>query len=169
MTKRTQAAAKSLPPYGAAEKQSKGDEVIQVLFDDEKGMAKSDYNFTLLRQVQRVHLQADECRGNRKTLQVGLPGLACKHCSHIGRMGQSRVFPVKKRTLSVKLEDMYQHLMRCTVCPPETKELLNIQRPTKIDICKEGELYDLVWTRVKKNPDAGRSSGAVRPNAATSS
>ncbi|CAB9528003.1 expressed unknown protein [Seminavis robusta] len=170
MTERTRAAAKSLLPYGAdaAQQQLQKDEPIQVIFDDEKEMAQSDYNFTLLRQVQRVHLHADECRGNRKTLQVGLPGLACKHCSLVGRMGQSRVFPVKKRTLSTKLEDMYQHLMRCTVCPSETKELLKIQRPTKIDFSKERKLYSLVWTRVKKNPDAGRPRASARPAAVTS-
>lgn len=129
---------------------------VMLIYQHEQSMTKSDLVLTLLEQVQRVHLLPDECRGNRKTLQAGLPGLACKHCCKVGRLGQSRVFPVKKRTLSTKLEDMFDHLQRCTLCPSQVKESLQSQRKkcTVIDLSTEPEFYALVWARLKKGPEA---------------
>ena len=158
LTEQTQAAAQNMASYGGgdvggATSATKEETPVMLICADEKDMASSDYMFTLLQQVQRVHLLPEECRGNRKTLKIGLPGLACKHCCQVGRFGLSRVFPVKKRTLSSKLDDIYQHLTRCTVCPSETKELLQNQRESAggdVDISKDQELYDLVWTRLRK-------------------
>lgn len=150
LTEESRALAKAMPPYGST-CSAMASPPAMLVDEGEKSLAKSDYAFTLLEQVQRVQLLPEECRGNRKTLPSGLPGLACVHCCQVGRMGHSRVFPVKKRTLSVKLEDMYQHLMRCTVCPETTKDLLKSQRDQFLEMAQdEKQLYDLVWTRLKK-------------------
>jgi len=155
LTEDSQARAIVLPSYGGGNNASQEkEEPIMLLCADEKTMVSSDYLVTLLEQVQRVHLLPEECRGNRKTLKIGLPGMSCKHCCQAGRFGLSRVFPVKKRTLSSKLEDMYQHLLRCTVCPEETRKALEGQRKTgEIDISEHQELYDLVWSRLRKGPE----------------
>jgi hypothetical protein len=166
LTEESKALAKQIPPYGSTLATKTSHDPVRLVDKEEKTLAKSDYTFTLLEQVQRVQLLPEECRGNRKTLQSGLPGFACTHCSRVGRMGHSRVFPVKKRTLSIKLEDMYQHLMRCTVCPETVKEQLKSQREEGLKAVEdEKELYDVVWARLKK----GRAASPVVPTSAASS
>jgi hypothetical protein len=156
MTERTRAEARQLHPFSSTPKDH--ETPVMAIWDDEKAAPRADYTFTLLQQVRLVYLQSNECHGNRKTRQEGLAGLACKYCTQAGRMGQSRVFPIKKRALPSRLEDLYQHLMRCTLCPFETKESLRIQRASKDELSKQKELYDLIWHRLKTQEELSRRS-----------
>jgi hypothetical protein len=158
-TEKTQAAAEAMPPYGTAPGPKKEETApVMLLCQTEESLARTKFAFNLVNQVQRVHLLPEERRGNKKTLKVGLPGLACKYCCEEGRLGRSRVFPAKKRALATKLEDMYEHLIRCSVCPEKTKEQLKQDlfqcREKQIDLTSEQELFEFVWARLRKGPGA---------------
>ena len=150
----------SIPPYG----RNIGDfvqiEKIEMLYcSEDRALTKSNFAYTLLQEMHRVDLLPAEQRGNRKTLKAGLPGFACKHGSKLGRLGNCRVFPVKKRTLPVKLSDMYDHMIRCSHCPTERQaELKQLREAVKGEIAdlysKEKPLFDVVWVRLRNNKNA---------------
>ncbi|CAB9505745.1 expressed unknown protein [Seminavis robusta] len=82
----------------------------------------------LLTQLQVVTLLPSEKTGKRKALPIGFTGLGCKCCSKAGRLGFSRTFPLRRRTLPAKLDDMLSHLLRCPLTPSHIKsELLLLQ------------------------------------------
>ena len=106
--------------------------------------------YELLTRVQRVNLLDVECRSTRKNLKVGLPGFGCRYCCQAGRLGFSRIFPTKRKGLPDKINDMYEHMRRCTLCPREIKEHLEEIRPTKDASVTTTEkvFFDRVWTRL---------------------
>ena len=82
------------------------------------------YWYFLLSHVQRVRLSSAERVGNRKSLRLGLPGFGCRYCASAGRLGLSRIFPARRRTLPTKIPDLQDHLRRCTLCPAAVKQKL---------------------------------------------
>lgn len=153
MTKATTSAARSLPPFGTDPNTGRGGEEsspLPLVAPNDRQIA-SDFLYTLLLQGRRVRLQANEQRGNKKSLQLGLPGFACRHCCSLGRMGQCRIFPARRRTLPTKIYDLYEHLMRCTACPRETKELLEVLHDRENYQPKtpgHKEFLDMIWSRL---------------------
>lgn len=83
-----------------------------------------EFLYTLLTQYQLIRLKDTECIGNRKSLRPGVPGLGCRYCCAAGRMGLSRVFPAKKKQVPTQIQDLYDHMRRCNLCPSEVKENL---------------------------------------------
>lgn len=153
MTKATTNAARSIPPFGSNTQTGRGGEQssnMPLVAPNDRQVA-SDFLYTLLLQASRVRLQANEQRGNKKSLQLGLPGFACRHCCQLGRMGQCRIFPARRRTLPTKVYDLYEHIMRCTACPQETKDLLEMLHDRENYQPKtpgRKEFLDMIWSRL---------------------
>lgn len=110
--------------------------------------------FLILNQLQLVQMEESERTGNRKSLNAGLPGLGCRHCCQVGRMGLSREFPARRRTLSGKLYDLYDHLLRCKLCPSDVKAELKRLRRLESDqkeqkmSKKERIFFEKLWIRM---------------------
>ncbi|CAB9504637.1 expressed unknown protein [Seminavis robusta] len=153
MNDNTRAAAKVIPPFGAV-----AGEVPVPLGDDGKPVAlvqpadreyASAFLFNVMSHFQRIELLPSERKGNRKSLRCGLPGFGCIHCSQAGRFGMSRVFPARRRTLPVRVADLYDHLCRCNLCPPEAKKVLRqLREEEKQQTSHEKQFLDRVWERM---------------------
>lgn len=129
----TQAASRNQRPFGSHLQQQDGSNPkitgtpsparLLVQPDDlETGKIKSDLLYTLLKQYQLIYLLPTECIGNRKSLRPGTPGLGCRYCCQAGRLGLSRIFPAKKKQMPGQVQDLYDHLRRCNLCPSSVKE-----------------------------------------------
>jgi hypothetical protein len=113
----------------------------------------SEFLFILMSQVQPIRLTETECIGNRRSLQVGLPGFGCLYCCDQKRLGLGRMFPARRRTLPQKVNDLYDHLRRCTLCPQSVKD--NLERSKhqmttsfRADQGSDREFFDRVWNRL---------------------
>ena len=113
----------------------------------------SDFLFILMSQVQPIRLTETECIGNRRSLQVGLPGFGCRYCCDQKRLGLCRMFPARRRTLPHKVNDLYDHLRRCTLCPQAVKDSLEqsghqMTLSFRADQGSNREFYNRVWNRL---------------------
>ena len=130
----TQADAQNQPPFGSnanpdgTNANAAGTPTPPRLLaqpdDRETGTISSDFLYTLLTQYQLIQLLQTECIGNRKSLRPGVPGLGCRYCCQAGRLGLSRVFPAKKKQMPGQVQDLYDHVRRCNLCPSAVKEEL---------------------------------------------
>lgn len=101
--------------------------------------------YSLLSQLQVVSLQPAERTGKRRSLPAGLKGFGCCYCCEAGRYGFSRTYPLRRRTLPQKLNDMFYHLQRCTLCPRNMK--LEMRRHCQDDQTAEQnfDLFERIW------------------------
>lgn len=153
MNDQTRAMAASISPFGSPPETmiSHHDALLPLCLPKDRSLKASDFLYTLMLNARRVRLQKSEQRGNKKSLELGLPGFGCRHCSNMGRMGNCRMFPARRRTLGNKMSDLYEHLMRCTACPEETKDLLRALKarednPTSSPSQKD--FMDVIWSRL---------------------
>lgn len=123
----------------------------------------SDFTYTLMTHAQLVHLEESERIGNRKNLPIGLPGVGCRHCCKDDRKGLCRLFPARRRTLPSKIQDLYEHVRRCTLCPAASRErLMQLKQPSEEDVnsrAREKEFLDRVWVRMGHSTAVGSKSG----------
>ena len=133
ITAESQAHGLTLPPFGSSPELEadlqkafamENNEDTVVLAGPADKLVSSDFTYAVVKEAVLVHLAESEKIGNRSCLTVGLPGLACRHCCKAGRSGLSRVFPARKRNLKVKVQDLADHLRRCTLCPKAVQEHL---------------------------------------------
>lgn len=117
-----------IPPFGtnsdtlhSLDKEKK--DRTQLILEEDRELC-GEYLFLLLSQMQRVRMSSSERVGNRRSLRVGLPGFGCKYCTAHGRLGLSRTFPARRRTLPTKIPDLHDHMQRCALCPDEIKKKL---------------------------------------------
>ena len=113
----------------------------------------SEFLFIVMSQVQPIRLTETECIGNRRSLQVGLPGFGCRYCCAQKRLGLCRMFPARRRTLPQKVNDLYDHLRRCSLCPQAVKDSLEQSKRQmtasfRADQGSNREFYDRVWSRL---------------------
>ena len=113
----------------------------------------SEFLFILMSQVQPIRLTETECIGNRRSLQVGLPGFGCRYCCDQKRLGLCRMFPARRRTLPHKVNDLYDHIRRCSLCPQAVKDSLEQSRlqmmvSFRADQGPNREFYDSIWSRL---------------------
>lgn len=113
----------------------------------------TDFLFLLLSQAQPIRLMEAECIGNRRNLRLGMPGFGCRYCCQHRRMGLSRMFPARRRTLPGKANDLYTHLRHCNVCPQSIKDELETlrQRMDSGSHADQGgtrEFFNRVWVRI---------------------
>jgi hypothetical protein len=123
-----------------------------LLVSPEDRALVSNFLYTLLSHAQLVKMEESEKTGNRKSLPVDLPGIGCRHCCQSNRKGLCRLFPARRRRLGNKVNDLYEHIRRCTLCPFEVKEQLASLKREELDkIDKsvgEKEFYDRIWARM---------------------
>ena len=151
MDEATELASRSMPPFSTTSRilaESRHPPVLLMMEDDRSLV--SQFLFEVLSRVQRVHLLDCELRSTRKNLKVGLPGFGCRYCCEAGRLGFCRIFPTKRKGLPEKVNDMYEHLRRCTLCPAEVKERLECIRPDPEvgSSSTEKAFFDRLWLRL---------------------
>lgn len=128
-------------------------EVLLVIPEDR--VLISDFMYTLMSHVQLIKLDESERIGNRKNLPVGMAGIGCRYCCEKNRKGFCRIFPARRRTLPIKINDLYEHVRRCPLCPKESREKLKLLKNMKSSHEKEtktmlGEkdYFDRLWGRM---------------------
>jgi len=157
VTKESQAAAHACSPGAtrASSPESKANEKrrvrIMIVMNEDKPLV-SEYIYYLLTQVEKVYLTESERVGNRKSMELGMPGFGCKHCCASDRKGLCRFFPARRRTLPAKIKDLSDHLRRCTMCPLDVKEKLLQYRSENLDLepteDSNKHFFDRVWNRL---------------------
>lgn len=114
----------------------------------------SQYYIQLLAHFQRIRLLPSERKGNRKTMKAGLPGLGCRHCCQARRFGMSRVFPARRRALPERINDLYDHICRCNLCPEESKQTLRqLKAAEDNDPTQHKTFFDVLWARLGHGVD----------------
>lgn len=161
-------AAARIPPFGTnsdtkASLLLEREDTAPLVFPEDKELLENNlYWYVLMEQVQRVRLCASERVGNRKSLRIGLPGFGCRYCCQAGRLGLSRIFPARRRTLPSKIPDIHDHLRRCPLCPQDVKDKLETleeerkqQQTDEADgksagysAGKEKEFFTRIWSRL---------------------
>ena len=140
-----------------------------VVQNDDKPFV-SEYIYFLMTQVERVNLTESERVGNRRIMELGMPGFGCRHCCASGRKGLCRFFPARRRTLPAKIKDLSDHIRRCTMCPMEVKETLaDFKRRNLDEEPTEGankHFFDRVWARLHsgRSVEPEPNSGDVAEN-----
>jgi hypothetical protein len=163
VTEKSQAAAMTASPFGTPDDnivaghsaRADSESTVLMVSPSDRDLV-TGFLYTLMTQVQRVYLTESERVGSRKNLPIGLPGIGCRHCCPSNRRGLCRFFPARRRTLPNKLNDLYNHIRRCTLCPGEVKahlaalELEAEQNNSKDSKDSEGEraFFDQIWTRL---------------------
>jgi len=120
----------------------------------------SEFLFVLMSQVQVVRLTEAERIGNRRSLRIGLPGFGCRNCCEHRRLGLCRMFPARRRTLAGKINDLYDHIRRCTVTPQHVKDHLDrlkhqMNTDSSTERRDEQEFFDRIWSRLGYGPSGG--------------
>mmetsp|Transcript_5660 Transcript_5660/g.11750 ORF Transcript_5660/g.11750 Transcript_5660/m.11750 type:complete len:741 (+) Transcript_5660:263-2485(+) len=159
-------AGSNAPPFGTTENEPWTDDetkAIQLVNPADRPLV-AEFLFVLLSQVQVVRLRPSERIGNRRSLQAGLPGLACRACCDHRRLGLCRLFPARRRTLPSKLGDMYDHLRRCNLVPKAVKDHLerlkqDVTEDSMSDRDDSKEFFDRLWCRMGHG--GGETSGST--------
>lgn len=160
-TDTSMAAAKKVLPYGMTDLSLLVRARAQdppLLNDPQSDKSKlTPFLLQLLKHLRIVHLMPSEQVGKRKGLPVGLEGLGCKYCFEKGRLGFSRCFPLRRRALPSHVHDLFQHCLRCTLCPPEVKTKLTSVFNSKVDTLnkmeKEVESFSFIWDKLGRKRD----------------
>lgn len=162
MNDETRTKATSIPAFGwvsgecAVPEAPGGGPILLVKETDQA--AVSGFLYALISQFQKIELLPSERKGNRKSLKIGLPGFGCIYCTAKGRFGMSRVFPARRRTLPIRIADMYDHMCRCNLCPTEVKTRLQQLRESEQQGSNAERMFlDSVWDRLfheQANPEA---------------
>lgn len=155
MTQESRQEGNSMKSFGTVIGQNWEDDALRgdsLVRPTDRGYV-SDFLYILMSQVQPIRLTETECIGNRRSLQVGLPGFGCRYCCDQKRLGLCRMFPARRRTLPHKVNDLYDHLRRCTLCPQAVKDNLEQSRNRttvsfRADQGSNREFYDRVWNRL---------------------
>ena len=163
----SRAAAARIPPFGTnsdtnASLLLEREDTAPLVLPEDKELLNDQYWYVLMEQVQRVRLSASERVGNRKSLRIGLPGFGCRYCCQAGRLGLSRIFPARRRTLPSKIPDIHDHLRRCPLCPQQIKDQLEELaeerkehqkselegNATNYSASREKEFFTRIWARL---------------------
>ena len=155
----TQAAAQKIPPFGTTEEETASVKATEVkeLLEPNDARCISPYLYMLMAQTQVVYLLPSERVGKRKDAAVGLPGFGCRYCAQDGRLGFCRMFPLNKRSLPDKVNDLFNHLLRCPRCPSMTKRLLESRRTEQESnrsfVDRDREFIDRIWYKLGRDTD----------------
>jgi hypothetical protein len=155
MTNESRYEGSNMKSFGTVDGQNWDDDTFRnnlLVRPSDRGQV-SEFLFVVLSQVQPIRLTETECIGNRRSLQVGLPGFGCRYCCAQKRLGLCRMFPARRRTLPQKVSDLYDHLRRCTLCPQSVKDSLEQSKSQmtvsfRADQGSNREFYDRVWSRL---------------------
>jgi len=155
----TQAAAEKMPPFGTTleETQSIKEAPTVSLVEPSELQSISPYLRLLMEHTQLVYLLPSERVGKRKDAATGLPGFGCRHCAKKGRLGFCRMFPLNKRSLPDKINDLHNHIKRCSMCPRADKLLLESRREeiegNRNFAERDREFIDRLWSKLGRDAD----------------
>lgn len=155
----TQAEASKIPPFGTSAEETAAIQAakVEVMVEDRDQNSVSPYLFFLMSQAQIVKLLPSERVGKRKDAAVGLPGFGCTHCAKAGRLGFCRMFPLNKRSLPDKVNDLYNHMVRCPMCPRMTQRLIEGRRTeqetNRIFAERDRDFIDRIWVKLGRDQD----------------
>ena len=157
----SRAAGLRTDPFGIVQGQRWDDDIrshIPLLLPSDRPFVP-EFLFLLLSQAQPIRLMESECIGNRRNLRLGMPGFGCRYCCQHRRLGLSRMFPARRRTLPGKVSDLYTHLARCHVCPQDVKEKLEDSRQRmesgfQADQGGTRDFFNRVWIRMGHDGNA---------------
>lgn len=143
------------PPFGSVTSQTWEDDSfrdVALVVPGDRPLVV-EFLFLLMSQVQPIRLTESECIGNRRSLRVGLPGFGCRYCCEQKRLGLCRMFPARRRTLPSKVNDLYDHLRRCSLCPKPVKDMIEnakhqMSTGFHADLGGDREFFDRVWSRL---------------------
>lgn len=156
ITKDSKANAAKMPTFRMDEKKEEEipltQQVQMLVFPGDKSNI-SPFLYTLLSQTQLIHLLPCEKVGKRQGLPTGLEGLGCKYCARRGRLGFSRSFPLRRKTLPTRVQDMYKHLQRCPLCPQYVKTTLHLEKSQRSGEINNGPFYTMLWARLNRTED----------------
>jgi len=132
----------ALPPFGAQTQAS-----LPMLPEQSH---YSPFLNRLRSQLVVVRLHESERKGSRRTLPVGLAGLACRHCTACRRGGNARVYGPQLRSMPQKLEDVHHHLLRCELVDNDTKEKLKEEYEPFVLKSNDRIFYGQLWDHLKE-------------------
>jgi hypothetical protein len=153
MTSDSRAEGSQLPAFGSCnEEYEDGQQAVPLVLPADRSLT-ADFLYILMCQAQPVRLTEAECIGNRRCLKPGLPGFGCKYCCKMKRLGLCRMFPAKRRNLPTKMDDLYEHLQRCKLCPTAVRERIEIAKNQltagfHADKGGDREFFDRIWIRL---------------------
>ena len=155
----SQAEALKMPPFGTTPEETAfiKEAPMESLVEAGDMECISPYLHTLMTHTQVVHLLPSERVGKRKDAAVGLPGFGCQYCVKAGRLGFCRMFPLNKRSLPDKVNDLFNHMVRCPQCPKATKRLLESRRAETAGnrnyAERDREFIDRIWHKLGRDGD----------------
>jgi hypothetical protein len=106
-------------------------------------------------QMETCQFTEEDRSGGRskiKDIEVGLPGMQCKHCQ--GKAGFGRYFPTSVNALALANSDrnIFNHLQKCRRCPvPVKSQLLQLSKNQSQPKNKRGlrkMFFQRVWSRI---------------------
>ncbi|CAB9510002.1 expressed unknown protein [Seminavis robusta] len=164
ITEESLAAANAMNTFGTTPEhigamQAEGRESIMLVRSSDQ-RTLSPYLYLLMNQVEECYLLEPERVGKRKEAPVGLTGFGCKYCIKAGRLGFCRVFPLNKRSMPMKVNDIYQHFQRCPLTPADMRNTLRelkraATKPPLND--RDREFVDQLWMKL------GRTGSQITP------
>ena len=146
-------AGKSMPPFGSPPFEAWKDNPSECIFEEKElsivppflQELMSFYCFIRIFDVERI--------GARRNLPEGLAGIGCRSCFNHRRTGMSRLFPPRRKSLVHKIPLAYDHVIRCTLIPEESKVRLMSFEYRPDTNAKRGDklALDLLWTKLKQH------------------
>jgi len=133
----------------------------RALVAEDDRLLVTKYLFLLMEQMQPCHFTEEDRTGGRSkvkdNMDVGFPGLECKHC--MGKAGFGRYFPNTLDNLALANSDrnIYNHMIKCRRCPADVKNALRRSHSKRCD--EEGsknrrgsrrKFFERIWNRLHK-------------------
>lgn len=116
----------------------------------------TDFSFAVLTEVESCTFGKQDRTGKRRSLPLGFQGLACRHCRGLSKIG-GRLFPSTIKTMSdtnKTLMALYNHLIKCPVCPNNKKRYLQYLKESHDEERKnkrygsQKALFSKIWKRL---------------------
>lgn len=116
----------------------------------------TDFSFAVLSEVEACTFGKQDRTGKRRSLPLGFQGLACRHCRGLSKIG-GRLFPSTIKTMSdtnKTLMALYNHLIKCPVCPNNKKMYLKYLKDSHENERKnkrygsQKALFSKIWKRL---------------------
>lgn len=116
----------------------------------------TDFSFAVLTEVEACTFGKQDRTGKRRSLPLGFQGLACRHCRGLSKIG-GRLFPSTIKTMSdtnKTLMALYNHLIKCPVCPNDKKVYLQYLKESHENERKskrygsQKALFSKIWKRL---------------------
>ncbi len=107
----------------ARESQDNDNGVVELVKQEDRQLS-TRFSFAVLNEYCACHFRESDRQGKRKGLQIGFPGMQCKHCRGCNRKG-GRFFPSTIKTMAdtkKTLISIQNHLIKCDRVPHKVKD-----------------------------------------------